>query len=96
MSKQSFSSGTKFEEIAGYSRAVRIGDRILVSGTTATGPDGWVGGDDPAPQARYALHKREHAIKQLGGQCFGERQACGDARDIRHRLRSPFRDPPAC
>lgn len=67
MSKQSFSSGTKFEEIAGYSRAVRIGDRILVSGTTATGPDGLVGGDDPAAQARYALDKIEHAIKQLGG-----------------------------
>lgn len=65
--KQTFSSGTTWEEIAGYSRAVRIGDRILVSGTTATGPDGLVGGDDPAAQARYALDKIEHAIKHLGG-----------------------------
>lgn len=65
--KQTFSSGTTWEEIAGYSRAVRIGDRILVSGTTATGPDGLVGGADPAVQARYALDKIEHAIKQLGG-----------------------------
>ena len=65
--KQTFSSGTTWEEIAGYSRAVRIGDRILVSGTTATGPDGLVGGADPAAQARYALDKIEHAIKQLGG-----------------------------
>jgi len=67
MSKQTVSSGTKFEEIAGYSRAIRIGDRILVSGTTATGPDGLVGGDDPAAQTRYALDKIETAIKQLGG-----------------------------
>ncbi|MFN8490038.1 MAG: RidA family protein [Caldilineaceae bacterium] len=65
--KQTFSSGTTWEAIAGYSRAVRIGDRILVSGTTATGPNGLVGGDDPAAQARYALDKIEHAIKQLGG-----------------------------
>ncbi|CAN5589264.1 RidA family protein [soil metagenome] len=67
MSKQSFSSGTTWEALAGYSRAVRIGDHILVSGTTATGPDGLVGGDDPAAQAHYALDKIEHAIKQLGG-----------------------------
>ncbi len=65
--KQTFSSGTTWEELAGYSRAVRVGDHILVSGTTATGPDGLVGGDDPAAQARYALEKIENAIKQLGG-----------------------------
>jgi len=67
MAKQSVSSGTVWEELAGYSRAVRIGDRILVSGTTATGPDGLVGGDDPAAQARYVLEKIEKAIEQLGG-----------------------------
>lgn len=67
MTKQSMSSGTVWEELAGYSRAVRIGDRILVSGTTATGPDGLVGADDPAAQARYALEKIEKAIQQLGG-----------------------------
>jgi enamine deaminase RidA (YjgF/YER057c/UK114 family) len=65
--KQTVSSGTKWEELAGYSRAVRIGDRILVSGTTATGPNGLVGGNDPAAQARYALEKIETAIQQLGG-----------------------------
>lgn len=65
--RQSVSSGTVWESMAGYSRAVRIGDRILVSGTTATGPDGLVGADDPAAQARYAIDKIEAAIRQLGG-----------------------------
>ncbi|HHY55475.1 MAG TPA: RidA family protein [Chloroflexi bacterium] len=65
--RESVSSGTVWEAMAGYSRAVRIGDRILVSGTTATGPDGLVGAGDPAAQARYALDKIEAAIRQLGG-----------------------------
>ncbi len=53
--------------MAGYSRAVRVGDRILVAGTTATGPDGLVGGADPAAQARFIFDKIEMAIKVLGG-----------------------------
>ncbi|MCL4829254.1 MAG: RidA family protein [Caldilinea sp.] len=65
--RHSVDSGTVWEAMAGYCRAVRVGDRILVSGTTATGPDGLVGGDDPAAQARYALDKIEAAIRQLGG-----------------------------
>ena len=65
--RASVSSGTTWEALAGYARAVRIGDQILVSGTTATGPDGLVGGDDPAAQARYALDKIERAIVELGG-----------------------------
>lgn len=65
--RQRVSSGTMWEELAGYCRAIRIGDRILVSGTTATGPDGLVGAGDPAAQARYALDKIERAIEQLGG-----------------------------
>lgn len=65
--RQSVSSGTAWEAMAGYCRAVRIDDRILVAGTTATGPDGLVGGDDPAAQAHYALDKIEAAIQQLGG-----------------------------
>lgn len=65
--KQTVSSGTLWEDLAGYSRAVRIGDRILVSGTTATGPDGLVGGDDPSAQTHFIIDKIETAIKQLGG-----------------------------
>ena len=67
MPKQSVSTGTVWEELAGYARAVRVGDHIYVSGTTATGPDGLVGGDDPAAQARFIIDKIERAINDLGG-----------------------------
>jgi len=66
--RDSVSSGTEWETIGGYARAVRIGDRILVSGTTATGPDNQVvGAGDATAQARYILEKIETAIRQLGG-----------------------------
>lgn len=65
--KQTVGSGTVWEDLAGYSRAVRVGDHIYVSGTTASGPQGLVGGNDPAAQARFILDKIETAIKQLGG-----------------------------
>jgi enamine deaminase RidA (YjgF/YER057c/UK114 family) len=65
--RQTYDSGTHWEALAGYSRAVRIGDRILVAGTTATGPEGLVGGNDPAAQADYAISKIENAIERLGG-----------------------------
>ncbi len=67
MERRWVSSGTEWEELAGYARAVRVGDRILVSGTTASGPDGLVGRDDPAAQARFILQKIELALQQLGG-----------------------------
>ncbi len=67
MGKETVSSGTVWEEMAGYSRAVRTGDSIFVSGTTATGPDGLVGGDDPAAQADFVIDKIARAIEQLGG-----------------------------
>ena len=67
MPKQSVFTGTVWEELAGYARAVRVGDHIYVSGTTATGPDGLVGGDDPAAQARFVIDKIERAINDLGG-----------------------------
>ena len=67
MPKQSVSTGTVWEKLAGYARAVRVGDHIYVSGTTATGPDGLVGGDDPAAQARFIIDKIERAINDLGG-----------------------------
>jgi enamine deaminase RidA (YjgF/YER057c/UK114 family) len=66
MQRQSVNSGTVWEGLAGYSRAIRIGERILVSGTTATGPEGLVGGSDPAAQARFILDKIEAALIHLG------------------------------
>lgn len=65
--RTTFDSGTVWEAMAGYSRAVRVGDQILVSGTTATGADGLVGGADPAAQARFILDKIEFSIRTMGG-----------------------------
>jgi enamine deaminase RidA (YjgF/YER057c/UK114 family) len=66
MQRKSVSSGTPYEAIAGYSRAVRIGDRVLVSGTTASGPDGPVGVGDPAAQTRFVLDRIEKALVEAG------------------------------
>ena len=61
------SSGTKWEVMAGYARAVRVGNTIHVSGTTATDENGNVVGVDAAAQTRYAIQKIERAINALGG-----------------------------
>ena len=67
--KAAYDSGTTWEKLAGYSRAVRYGNQIHVSGTTATDETGQiVGKGDPAAQMRYIVDKIERAIKQLGGQ----------------------------
>ena len=60
-------SGTVWEDLAGYSRATRKENRILVSGTTATHGDRVVGGRDPGAQAHFAIDKIEGAIQSLGG-----------------------------
>lgn len=61
-------SGTGWERICGYSRAVRVGNRILVSGTTATHTDGSaICAEDAAGQATYALDKIAASISSLGG-----------------------------
>ncbi|WP_291779535.1 aldo/keto reductase [Cecembia sp.] len=61
-------SGTPWEPMAGYCRAVRKGNRISVSGTTATHKDRLIGGNDPEAQAHFVLDKIEGAIVSLGGQ----------------------------
>ena len=60
-------SGTVWEEAAGFSRAVRSGDRIAVSGTTATHGDRLIGGGDPAAQTHFVIDKIEGALESLGG-----------------------------
>ncbi len=60
-------TGTPWEEIAGFSRAVRQGERILVSGTTATHGSRPIGGNDPAAQMHFIIDKIEGAIQSLGG-----------------------------
>jgi aryl-alcohol dehydrogenase-like predicted oxidoreductase/enamine deaminase RidA (YjgF/YER057c/UK114 family) len=59
-------SGTSWERMAGYARAVRHGTRISVSGTTATLGDRVIGGRDPAAQAHFAIDKIEGALQSLG------------------------------
>lgn len=65
--RQKALSGTIWEGLAGFSRAVRTGNRILVSGTTATHGNRMIGGADPACQAHFIIDKIEGAIQSLGG-----------------------------
>ena len=60
-------SGTIWEDMAGYSRAVRKGNRISVSGTTATHGERMIGGSDPAAQTHFVIDKIQGAIESLGG-----------------------------
>jgi enamine deaminase RidA (YjgF/YER057c/UK114 family) len=60
-------SGVRWESVVGYSRAVRAGDRVLISGTTATTPDGAIAGlGDPAGQARQIMANLERALRLAG------------------------------
>ena len=67
MSRQNISSGTDYERIAGYSRAVRLGNVVHVSGTTATeGADTIVGVGDSGAQTDFIIRKIEAALQQAG------------------------------
>ena len=67
MARRRISSGTEWESAVGYSRAVRVGDRVEVSGTTATDDDGEVvGRGDAAEQTRVAIGNVEAALVEAG------------------------------
>jgi enamine deaminase RidA (YjgF/YER057c/UK114 family) len=64
--RQNISSGAKWEDIVGYSRAVRIGNQLEISGTVAVNEQGVVGKGDAYAQAKFILQKIDGVLRQGG------------------------------
>ncbi|WP_321491892.1 Rid family hydrolase [uncultured Desulfobacter sp.] len=68
MKRTNYSSGAPLEEIAGYSRMVKVGNHVYIGGTTAVQPDGSVCGETPNEQARFIFEKFTDLLRQAGAQ----------------------------
>ena len=66
MERKNFSSGAKWEDIVGYSRAVLVGNQLEISGTVATDESGTVGKGDFYLQTKFILQKIERVLQQAG------------------------------
>jgi enamine deaminase RidA (YjgF/YER057c/UK114 family) len=66
MQRKNFSSGAKWEDIVGYSRAVQVGNQLEISGTVATDDNGVVGKGDFYAQTKFIIEKVEKVLHQAG------------------------------
>ena len=67
MERTNYASGSKWEDIVGYSRAVKVGNLVEVTGTVASGDDGnVVGENDPYGQTKFIYQRIEKILKQAG------------------------------
>jgi enamine deaminase RidA (YjgF/YER057c/UK114 family) len=66
MERKNYSSGAKWEDIVGYSRAVQVGNVLEVTGTVSADENGVVGRGDMYAQTKFALQKIERVIQQAG------------------------------
>jgi len=68
MERRNFSSGSPLEEVAGYSRMVKIGNQVHIGGTTAVQPDGSVFGNTAYEQTKYILGRFVELLKHAGAE----------------------------
>lgn len=81
MQRTNYSSGAKWEDIVGYSRAVKIGNTIEVTGTVAVDENSnLVGKDDAYAQTKFIIEKIEAVLKRAGASSRG----CGQDKNVCH------------
>ncbi|MFI3205942.1 MAG: Rid family hydrolase [Clostridia bacterium] len=66
MTRTNYSSGAPLEESVGYSRMVKVGNIVMIGGTTAVQPDGTVYGETAYEQAKYIFTKQVKLLEQAG------------------------------